>query len=221
MTSTAPSSGPASKREQRRHELANSSVRAGLRPSKPTGAGAIIGGWLVALWIIALVNLALGERLVRFGIRPRRVAGLPGLILSPFLHADLGQLAASTLPFLVLGWLVLISNVRLFAIVTVAVLAVSDLVNWGLGPSGSLLVGVNGIVFGWFGYLVARAWYSRQIKFIAVAVLVLVIFSSLLGGLLPRLDSHVFWAGQLAALLTGVAVASLAHRKRAEAPVGR
>lgn len=181
----------------------------------------MIGGWLVGLWIIALVNLALGERLVRFGIRPRRVAGLPGLILSPFLHADLGQLAASTLPFLVLGWLVLVSNVRLFTVVTAAVLAVSDLVNWLLGPTGSLLVGVNGIVFGWFGYLVARAWYSRQLKFIAVAVLVLAIFSSLLGGLLPRLDSHVFWGGQLAALLTGVAVAALAHRKRAEAPVGR
>lgn len=221
MTSPTASSGSASRREQRRHELANSSLRDGLRPSKPTGAGVIVGGWLIALWVIALVNAVLDHRLLRFGIKPRKVDGLPGLVLSPLLHADIGQLAASTLPFLVLGWLVLVSSARLFTLVTASVWLASDLVDWGLGPDGSVLVGVNGIVFGWFGYLVARAWYARQIKFIAVAVLVLVIFSSLLGGLLPRLGSHVFWAGQLTGLLAGVGIAALVHRKRRDGTARR
>ena len=33
-------------------------------------------------------------------------------------------------------------------------------------------------------------------------------------GLLPRLHAHVFWGGQVAALLGGFAVAAIAHRRR-------
>ncbi len=49
------------------------------------------------------------------------------------------------------------------------------------------------MVFGWLGYLLARAFFSRRLKWIVVAVLLLVFFSTMLGGLLPTADSNVSW----------------------------
>lgn len=186
-----------------------------MKPSHPVGAACWVAVMLAVLWAIAIVNALLDHRLLRFGIKPRQVDGLAGIVISPFLHADVGQLAANTVPFVVLGWLMLVSGVRTLVLLSVAVALVAGAVDWTLGPANAVILGVSGVLFGWFGYLLARAWYSRNVKFVAVAILVIAIFSSMLTGLLPHVNSHVFWGGHLAALVVGIAIAALLHRRPA------
>jgi len=53
--------------------------------------------------IFVLNNLLWGGHLNGYGITPRHVAGLPGILWSPFLHGSFEHIAANTLPLLVLG----------------------------------------------------------------------------------------------------------------------
>ena len=101
------------------------------------------------------------------------------------------------------------------------------LLTWLIAPSGEIIVGASGMVFGWLGYLLARAFFSRRLKWIAVAVLLLVFFSTMLGGLLPSADSNVSWQSHVCGAAVGVAVAWLLHprasangRPARRAPVG-
>jgi len=210
---TGPSGRPLTKSELRRQQLAQTTLRPGLRPTRPAGAAVSILGVLVALWIVVVVDAQLDHRLLRFGIKPRQVAGLPGILLAPVLHADARQLGANAIPLVIFGWIMLISGARYLAVVTAAVWLASGAVSWLVAPSGELVLGAAGVIFGWLGYVLARAWYGRKLVWIGIAVAVLCVFSSMLLGLLPHGGSHSFWAGQLAGFVTGVALAWLLHAR--------
>ena len=85
----------------------------------------------------------------------------------------------------------------------------------GLGDDLQRLVhvGASGLVFGYFGYLVARGWYERSILSILVAVAVIVVFGwGILFGLLPT-GGFVSWEGHLCGLLAGVLMARLTRER--------
>ena len=66
------------------------------------------------LWLIKLVELGTGISFAAFGIEPRTLVGLRGVILSPFLHGDLSHLFSNSFPVIVLGFIIL-QNYRAIA----------------------------------------------------------------------------------------------------------
>ncbi|MEO6700524.1 MAG: rhomboid family intramembrane serine protease, partial [Jatrophihabitantaceae bacterium] len=216
-----PDGRPRTRAQQRRHELAHTSLRHAMRPASPSGAIVVMTLVLIVLWLVLGVDAALDHRWLRLGIKPRELGGLDGIVLTPVLHASAGQLAANSLPLAVFGWIMLVSGLRTFAVVTVPVWLVSGLVGWLAGPSHAVILGASGVIFGWLGYVLARAWFSRKVAWIATAVAVLAVFSGMLSGLLPRLHSNTFWGSQLAGFLAGVLVGAVLHRKRKGRPAGQ
>jgi membrane associated rhomboid family serine protease len=204
---------PRARQKQRRDELASASLIRGLKPGTAVGAAVYVGTLLALLWLMVAINALSDHRLLRFGIRPRQVDGLLGIVVSPFLHANAGHLAANSIPFAVLAWLLLISGVREFAIVSAVVVVAAGGIDWLVGPADTVIVGASGVIFGWFGYLLARAWFSRSLKWIAVAVAVGAVFSSLFSGLLPTVQGNVFWGGHVAGFVVGILIAAVLHSR--------
>jgi membrane associated rhomboid family serine protease len=184
-----------------------------MRPTTPSGAIVVTGTLLVALWVLLGIDAALGHRLLRFGIKPRELGGLYGILLTPILHSSAAQLAADSLPLAVLGWIMLVSGARTLTIVTAGVWLASGVVDWLAGPAHAVILGAGGVIFGWLGYVLARAWFGRKLAWIATAIAVLLVFSGLLSGLLPKLHSNTFWGGQLAGFAAGALIGALLHGK--------
>lgn len=68
---------------------------------------AIIGGFVVLLWLIEGVDqLIFRQSLDNFGVHPRSLVGLWGIIWAPFLHRGFQHLIANTGPILVLGTII-------------------------------------------------------------------------------------------------------------------
>lgn len=165
---------------------------------------------LGVIWCVELVNALLGHRLNAFGILPRTVHGLTGIVAAPLLHVSLAHTLANTLPLLVLGWLVSLRGAARFARVAVAVTLVGGLAVWLLGRP-SYHVGASGLVFGLFGYLLAGAWYERSFAALAAALAAVALYGGLVWGLVPSrgmsVESHLF------GLLAGILVARLDGRR--------
>ena len=200
-------------------------------PFDPTswhGALFVMGGVAAVLWVVQVVNAAHHYSLdARFGLRPREVRGLWGIGTDPFLHASYGHLLSNTIPFILIGWVVLLSGVRTWLTVTLIVVVGGGLLTWLLAPSVSpprvpvetvphgIVLGANGLIFGWLGYLLARAYFSRKLKWIVVAFLVLFFFGTLLGSLLPSFGANSAWQGNACGFVAGIGAAALQHpRKR-------
>jgi membrane associated rhomboid family serine protease len=210
---------PRTRKQQRRDELVNASLRPALHPSTPSGAVVWTVAALAVMWVLVLINEIDDHHLLRFGIKPRHVDGLVGIVVGPLLHANAGHLAANSIPFAVLCWLMLWSGLRVFGLVTAAVWLGAGAIDWITGPSHDTIVGISGVIFGWMGYVLARAFYGRSVKWIAIAVVVALVFSSSFAGLLPRVHSNVYWAGHVVGFVIGILIAAALHRRR-DKPAG-
>ncbi|SDJ38900.1 Membrane associated serine protease, rhomboid family [Frankineae bacterium MT45] len=165
------------------------------------------------LWVIEFVNWMLDQRLDRFGLRPRELSGLEGVVTMPFLHPGFWPLLSNTPAFIVLGWAVLISGMRIWTISTGLIVVIGGLLTWFVAPSG-LIIGVSSLIFGWLGYLLARAFFSRRILWILGAVVAAFMFSGLFAGLIPSVNSNTSWQAHLCGFLAGVFVGWLLHPRQ-------
>ncbi|MEZ5380651.1 MAG: rhomboid family intramembrane serine protease [Microthrixaceae bacterium] len=171
---------------------------------------------LIGMWTVEIVDVPLDGRLDRFGVLPRQLAGLDGVLFAPFLHAGFGHLMANTLPFLVLGGAVAYSGLRQYALVTAIVMAGSGAGMWLFGSPNSLQVGASGLVFGYLTYLLARGFIARRVTWIMGAGVIALFYGSLLWGLIPR--NGVSFSGHLFGALSGIGAAWLLHRRGGEEP---
>ena len=164
---------------------------------------------LGSMWAVALINgLIFSNRLVFYGITPRRFSGLWGILFAPFLHLNLSHLLTNTVPFAVLGGLILLRSLRDFWVTTVVTLLVSGLGVWLFGAARSVHVGASGLVFGYFGFLVSRSLFDRSLSTLIFAVLAFFLYGSLIWGVLPLQDG-ISWEGHLFGFVGGAVAAKL------------
>lgn len=152
------------------------------------------------------------HRISEIGIVPRTADGLRGIPLWPLLHASFGHVLSNTLPMAVLGGVIAIQGGRALLKVSAIVVLVSGVGVWVFARPG-IHVGASGLVFGYFGYLVARAWYRRSFSAVLVAVLVAFFYGGLIFGVLPTFG-FVSWEGHLFGLLAGVLAAKIIDEKK-------
>ncbi len=160
---------------------------------------------LLAIWIVEAFNLLVGHTLFPLGILPRTLQGLDGILWFSFVHGSLDHAVLNTVPLVVLGALSATRGSRNFIILTLGIILIGGGLLWLLGRS-SWHIGASLLVFGYFGCLLAMAWYERSFAAILTAILVTVFYSGMLWGVLP-LETHVSWEGHLFGLLAGVIMA--------------
>lgn len=176
--------------------------------------GWILGVAIALLWAIEIANAVTGHSLVAFGIHPRETVGLVGILAAPFLHGSLDHLIANTLPFLILGWFVMLRETWHFFAVTIATIVLAGLGTWLVGQSNSVHVGASGVIFGYLGYLMLGGWFERRIGTILGSLLVAVLYGGLVLGVLPGTPG-ISWEGHLFGFLSGVLCAWLLARRPA------
>jgi membrane associated rhomboid family serine protease len=110
----------------------------------------------------------------------------------------------------------MLAGLNTWVMVTGLVVVGGGVLTWLFGPADSVVVGASGMVFGWLGYLLARAYFSRRLKWIVVAVLVLVFFGTLLFGLFPAVNSDVSWQAHVCGFVAGVGTGALLHPRGQE-----
>ena len=166
---------------------------------------------LVALiWIVEVVNLFIGHRLVSFGILPRSFTGLIGIPLAPLLHSGFWHTVSNTVPLLILGALTLAGGKRRFWETTVTITLLSGALVW-IFAREAYHVGASGLVFGYFGVIMARAYIERSITAIAIAVVTVMAYGGLLWGIVP-LRSYVSFESHLFGLIAGFVVVWLGRK---------
>lgn len=169
---------------------------------------AALAGFIAILWVVQGVNWVLGWSLnPAFGLIPRHVAGLDGVALMPLLHGSHAHLMANTPPLAVMGGLLALTATRALIAVNAIIVLGGGLAVWILG-SAAIHIGASGLIFGWFGFLVARGLLDRSPVPVLCAAGVGVLYGAMLWGVLPG-RAGVSWEAHLFGFLAGAAAAWL------------
>ncbi len=162
----------------------------------------ILGGFVAIMWIVQILNLFLFRNtLLIYGVLPRNPDTLRGILFMPFLHGGFPHLIANTVPFITLGWFVMLREIRDFWVVTAVTMLVSGLGVWLFGSPG-WHIGASGLVFGYLGYLLSRGFFERNLPSILLSIIVGVLYGGIIIGVLP-IQAGVSWEGHLFGLIGG------------------
>ncbi len=189
-------------------------------PAHPLRAATGMAAFLALLWVIEAVDqFVFGGSLDQDGIVARQVDGLDGILWAPLLHVSWQHLIANSVPFFVLGFLVLAGGLGQFLAVTALVWLLGGFLTWLTGFG--VTVGASGVIFGWLAFLLFRGLFARSAKHIALAVVLLLLYGGVLWGILPGTpgvswQAHLF--GALAGVLAARLVASADRRVRPGTP---
>jgi membrane associated rhomboid family serine protease len=175
----------------------------------------ILGGTLALLWALELVDrVAFQGGLDRFGIVPRTVTGLRGILLHPFLHLGFGHLAANSVGLLMAGWFIVNRRRRDYFLVWLCATVIGGLGTWLIAPSGVTHIGASGVVMGLMGFLVTRGWFERRFWSVLGSLVMAVVWGgTIIGGLFPG-DPGISWQVHLFGLIGGVIAARVVTRRR-------
>ncbi|MEI5671680.1 MULTISPECIES: rhomboid family intramembrane serine protease [unclassified Nocardioides] len=166
----------------------------------------LVGGFVVLLWVLEIVDSVADHRLDQYGVRPRDAEGLLGIAFAPLLHGGWGHLEANTVPVVVLGFLVLATGIARGLAATGVIWVVGGLGTWLVAPSYTVHIGASVLIFGWMTYLLVRGVLNRSLAEVLIGLGVLVIWGGLLWGVLPG-DPGVSWQGHLFGAVGGVVAA--------------
>jgi membrane associated rhomboid family serine protease len=160
--------------------------------------------------LLTLLDYVLPIDLRVFGIVPRTVFGLGGILLSPLLHLNFAHLLANALPL----WILL---VLLFAEPTYHpertlawIWLGSGVGTWLIGRGGAVHIGASSLIYGLVVYLIAAGWWMRSWRSVLIAIAVVIFYGGIFYGVVPQ-RGMISWEGHLAGALTGLLVAYKAH----------
>ncbi|MFB2893832.1 rhomboid family intramembrane serine protease [Aerosakkonemataceae cyanobacterium BLCC-F50] len=174
----------------------------------------ILGGTVALMWIVEFFDLIVFRgRLDYFGIIPGSTIGLRGILFAPFLHGNFVHLAANTIPFITLGWLIMLRETSDFFIVSAISMIVSGLGVWLFAPPNSIHIGASGVVFGYLGYLLFRGYFQRSPGSIILSLFVGSLYGSMIWGVFPS-QIGISWQGHLFGFIGGAIAARLLTRKK-------
>jgi len=172
----------------------------------------VLLGLVVLLWAIEAVDVFVfrGALDQWFGIRPRSLSGLWGILFAPFLHGSFSHLLANTVPLVTLGWLVMLRRTSDWLSVSVVAAVCSGLGTWLIGAPFSTHIGASGVIFGYFGFLLLRGYFERSFVAIAFSMLVTFLYGGIILGTLPFFNApNISWEGHLFGFLGGALAAWL------------
>ena len=169
---------------------------------------------VLSLWLVFWFELRFGYNFTPFGVKPREVSGLAGIILSPFIHSTLSHLWHNSVPTLVLiAGLFYFYKPVVWQVLFWIVLG-SGLGTWLIGRD-AYHIGASGVVYGLASFLFFKGIWSKHYRLTAFSLIVVFLYGSLIWGTMPIRDG-MSWEGHLSGFLTGLILAFVIKTKIAK-----
>ncbi|WP_318487189.1 rhomboid family intramembrane serine protease [Photobacterium leiognathi] len=157
----------------------------------------ILSVWVIS-FIVFIINHIFNGVLNNYGLLPRHVTHLSNIVVYPFIHGSWTHLFFNLSSFTLLALGVGVNGVaRLFNVILLCWLLGSISV-WLFGRI-SYHVGLSGIIYGIWGYLLIYGLVLRSLLSLIITFLVMIYFSSMIWGVFPMnyqvsFESHLFGA---------------------------
>ncbi len=162
---------------------------------------------VITIWIVKLIELSFGISFVKFGILPRQISGLIGIVTFPFIHANFEHLLSNSFPILFLVPAIFYFYPSAAPKVLILIYILSGVLLWFIGRE-SYHIGASGFIYG----LVTFTFFSGVIRWdrrsIVLSLIVTFLYGGFTWGVLP-IDSKISWEGHLSGAFIGIVCAFL------------
>ena len=161
--------------------------------------------FVLIMWIVKIIEYYFNFSFSSYGIFPRDISGVKGIVFFSFIHQDLKHLLSNTYPILILGSLLFYYYKKVGLQIFFCLFFISGIWLWAIGRS-NYHIGASGMVYALASFIFFSGIMKKQTKLAAASLLVIFLYGSMIWGILPIYEG-VSWEGHLSGLLAGFLVA--------------
>lgn len=158
--------------------------------------------FVVVLWVVEFVEWETGTSFSQYGLYPRKLEGLLGIITAPFIHDDWQHLINNSIPLLVLGIGIFYFYRKVAFNIYLGSILITGLWVWVFARP-SYHIGASGMVYTFASFIFWSGFFRKYYRLIALSLLVVFLYGSMVWGVFP-LDYRISWESHLMGGLAGL-----------------
>ena len=161
--------------------------------------------FILILFVVEWIEHTYGMRFAKYGVLPRTLEGLKGVLLSPFIHIDWKHLTNNALPLFVLTATLGFFYKGIAKEVFLWSWLMSGLWLWAIGRP-SFHIGASGLLYALASFLFFSGFIRKHTKLMSISMFVVFLYGGMVWGIFP-MKKHISWEGHLAGALAGLILA--------------
>lgn len=161
--------------------------------------------FILMIWLVKFIEINLHLDFTFLGIFPLKAKGLIGILTAPLIHADWGHLISNSGPILILGTGLFYFYNKIAVKVFILVYLITNIWIW-FGARYAYHIGASGIVYALASFLFFSGVLSKNIRLVAISLLVVFLYGSMIWGIFP-IQPHISWESHLMGAVCGLVFA--------------
>lgn len=161
--------------------------------------------FILVLFVVEWIEHTYGMRFAKYGVLPRTLEGLKGVLLSPFIHSDWKHFTNNALPLFVLTATLGFFYKGIAKEVFLWSWLMSGLWLWAIGRP-SFHIGASGLLYALASFLFFSGFIRKHTKLMSISMFVVFLYGGMVWGIFP-VKKHISWEGHLAGALAGLILA--------------
>ena len=166
---------------------------------------------ILLLWLIYWFEVNFGYNFTKYGVYPRTISGLRGILFSPFIHSGIKHLFNNSVPLFVLMMSLFYFYRQVAYKILIYGTILSGILTWIIARD-AYHIGASGVVYLLFSFIFFSGVIRRYIRLIAVSLMVIFLYGSMIWFIFP-FKEEISWEGHLSGFLVGLLFAII-YRKR-------
>ncbi|WP_298765618.1 rhomboid family intramembrane serine protease [uncultured Polaribacter sp.] len=167
--------------------------------------------YVVGIWVLYFVEIKFGFNFNKFGVYPRDLLGLRGVVFTHFIHSDTNHLFNNSIPLFVL----LASLYSFYNQVALKVLIYgglcTGLLTWCIARE-SYHIGASGIIYLLFSFVFFSGIIRKHYRLVALSLIIIFLYGSMIWYVLP-IKEGMSWEGHLSGFIMGLILAFIYKNK--------
>ena len=158
-----------------------------------------------------------GVSFVKYGIYPKTVKGLRGILFSPFIHSGVSHLFNNSVPLAVLLAALFFFYRKLASKIIFYGFFLTGILTW-IFARPSYHIGASGMVYMLFSFIFFSGVFRRHIRLLAVSMIVVFLYGSMVWYLFP-IKEGISWEGHSSGFIVGFTLAFIYRKIGPQKPI--